>query len=259
MDSEITLVTCFIDIGRGDWKTGFKRDNQVYFNNAVRVLNLPHPMVIFTQPEYVDRIREMRSKYASNQTRVVVREFNQLKYAERVDLIESIMKKNLDLRPRNFRRCPEFYDPKYFILIHNKIHLLKEVAEKNYFNSRYFQWIDFGLHVDVCPELPKFEIDLYQPGRLRLVSFREPKKMEHLIEYYKNFTPSVSAGLFGGDLEVIRKLTPMMNEQVEFLLKFGYTNSEQRVFYYLMCNFPELFNYRVWDDWDKICSQYFIV
>lgn len=139
---------------------------------------------------------------------------------------------------------------------------MKEVVDENYFNSKYFQWIDFGAHPDMCPKLEEFKVKLYLNGKLRLMGFDKPQKIKNLIEFYSclnDFRPYTAATVFGGDREVITKLTPLCDQQVKFMIKYNLTDTEQKLFYYLVCNFPELFDYHVWSSWDNIVDAYLMI
>lgn len=65
-ENKIRLVTMFFDIGRGDWseQTGIadfaNRDNDKYFAYFSHLAKLKNDMVIFTTPNFNERILQLR-------------------------------------------------------------------------------------------------------------------------------------------------------------------------------------------------------
>ena len=63
---DITVVTAFFDLGRGDWKVGsnktspFQRSTDHYFEYFSHLAKLKNPMVVFVAPEHQQRVLEIR-------------------------------------------------------------------------------------------------------------------------------------------------------------------------------------------------------
>jgi len=66
MDKDITIVTAFFDIGRGDWtpEAGFphylQRSTDTYFERFATLAKLENEMFIFCERQHFDRIRDLR-------------------------------------------------------------------------------------------------------------------------------------------------------------------------------------------------------
>ena len=54
------VITALYDIGRSDWKD-FSMSYHTYLHWMQKALNLRSHMVVFTEPKFEDKIREMRS------------------------------------------------------------------------------------------------------------------------------------------------------------------------------------------------------
>lgn len=61
MTHEVSIVTAFFDIGRGNWQ-GFARSNQQYLDWFKNLARLKNEMVIFTEPKFADAIVDMRKE-----------------------------------------------------------------------------------------------------------------------------------------------------------------------------------------------------
>ena len=64
--NEISIVTAFFDIGRGDWTPDkglphyLQRTNDTYFERFGHMAKLENEMVVYTSEEFVDTIRKLR-------------------------------------------------------------------------------------------------------------------------------------------------------------------------------------------------------
>ena len=64
--NDITIVTAFFDIGRGDWTPDkglphyLHRTNQTYLQRFGHMAKLENPMVVYTSKEFVNDIKFLR-------------------------------------------------------------------------------------------------------------------------------------------------------------------------------------------------------
>ena len=62
----ITIVTAFFDIGRGDWTPAkglphyLERKTETYFERFSNLATLENPMVIYTSPDLVPKVQQIR-------------------------------------------------------------------------------------------------------------------------------------------------------------------------------------------------------
>ena len=62
----ITIVTAFFDIGRGDWTPDkglphyLERKTETYFERFSNLATLENPMVIYTSPDLVPKVQQIR-------------------------------------------------------------------------------------------------------------------------------------------------------------------------------------------------------
>jgi hypothetical protein len=263
-DTKVTLVTCFYNINRDKWSS-HGRPLEKYFVNAEKnVLSKSNPIFIFTTQEYVERCKQIRKnidKYLLF-TKIIVIPFEDLQYYDKLETIREIQQNNLSNIPMGDRDCPEFCIPEYIVVINNKTSFLNQTAEINPFNSQIFQWIDFGLHDNMFMNDSEFFSKkyfsniYYKKNKIRIVSFHKPELILNKITYYNSHTSTVAATLIGGDKYAVNQLYRMCKQEFNFLLSNRIMNQEQYIYFFLMCEYPELFDFSIAPDWDHLCYTY---
>lgn len=146
MNNDITIVTAFIDIGRGEWtpERGFPhylhRTTDTYFERFGHMAQLENEMFVFTTQDNFDRVMELRDgrpttlfEFDLDSEAEDLRERIQLVYAtpDYVNLIN----------PRE-RKNPEYWCPEYVIinLLKSTFACMASVQAKN----DMLAWLDFG-------------------------------------------------------------------------------------------------------------------
>lgn len=263
-DMNVTLVTCFYNINRANWNHSSRTVDR-YFTNCEHILNKKNPIVIFTTDEYKDRCISIRKKTDINliYTTIIIIPFEKLYYYDNLELIRKIQINNINnIFPVHERVNPEFCVPEYIVLINNKIHFLKEVADRNPYNSQIFQWVDFGLHSNLYIKEQFnenfFSKIFYKKDKIRLVSFKNPVKFinNDIRSYYNIHSSTLSAGLIAGDKNTINIMYNLCNEQFNEMIQNNVVNQEQYILYYIMCQKPDLFDYSLINNWNNLCKSY---
>jgi len=259
-DTSITLVTCFYNLKRDTWKDS-NRPIDLYFNKSDNLFNKLNPIVVFTSSEYTDIIKGLRKKYdpTLSYTKIIEIPFEQLKY---YDLLETIrhLQTNCKIEPPDAKIWPEFCIPEYVLLINNKTDFVYRVCCENYFNSRIFQWVDFGLHGNAMhhKEFDKhyFSNIFYKPNKIRICSFKNPEQINDT--YYNTHDNTTAATMFAGDKTTITKFHELTNNEFIRMINNGYINQEQYTYYFIMCKHPDLFDTILFPNWDYLTLNYSI-
>jgi len=257
-DTSITIVTMFYDIGRQAWGSN-SRDNEVYFKNCEKVLKQRYPLYLFTTEEFKDRCVAIRQKTDPllTYTRIVIVPYTDLHYYKDKERIRQIQ---ADTNTHH-QKEPEYTKPDYIVVIFNKLRFLRQVSIENPYGSTYFQWIDFGIHDNIVnPDCNQsvLETIVYKPNRLRLRGFLDINRANDRVEFYRKKRETVSAGLVGGDATAIQRVYELFEQEVATLFTVGLINQEQYVYYCLLCQHPELFDYIRIARWDDLGGSYFL-
>ena len=143
-----TLVTSFVDIGRGNWSY-FSRSNDAYLNYSVRLLQLNVPLILFIEHKFVDFVKLYREG-KENVTKIItitVQDLEYYKLHQDVSEAQKIVQQSVRLmnnKDVSFDTHPEVFSPEYVIVMASKVSLVKEAIRLNPFHSSFFYWIDFG-------------------------------------------------------------------------------------------------------------------
>jgi hypothetical protein len=259
-DTSITIVTMFYDIGRHAWDS-CKRDNEAYFKNCEKVLKQRYPLYLFTTEEFRDRCIAIRQKTDPllTYTRIIIVPYTDLHYYKDKDLISQIQANtNTNIIPY---KEPEYTKPDYIVVIFNKLRFMNQVSIENPYGSTYFQWIDFGIHDNILnPSCSQsvLETIIYKPNKLRLRGFLDINLSNNRAEFYSKKRETVSAGLVGGDAPTIQRIHSLFEQEVTTLFRIGLINQEQYVYYCLLCQYPELFDYVRIGCWNDLEASYFL-
>lgn len=261
-NTNITLVTCFYNIGRNEWSHSH-RPLDVYFTNCENVMKQKYPICIFTTEAYKERCVEIRKKTDKEMkyTHIVIIPFENLYLFDKRDEIASIQQSNLqNIHPVDQRVQPEFCVPEYIIVINNKLKFMSRVASENIYKSDVFQWIDFGIHQNIVNNDTGdklFGNIQYQPNKIRLVGFLPISDViTDRVSFYNIHKSTVAAGFIAGGADAIYKLADECEKEFTIIMQMGLMNQEQYMLYYILCKTPEIFDYSIINHWDDLCRMY---
>jgi protein YibB len=152
--SDITLVTAFFDIGRGEWKQSvqknggplphyLERSADVYIERFTHLTKLDNDIVVFTSPDLVARLQEIADECKAR-VKVVSVDLNT--FAERRAQIETIQTSPDFVQKINPYQCrnPEYWNPDYVLVTSLKAHFVAEAVREELVSTDTVAWIDFG-------------------------------------------------------------------------------------------------------------------
>ena len=113
--SELSIVTAFFDIGRGDWTPDkglphyLQRSNDTYLERFSHLAKLENEMVIFTSKEFENKIRSLRG---SKPTKIHTIDFDKLVnplLKEQVQKVQQDPEYYLKINPAQIKN-PEYWN-----------------------------------------------------------------------------------------------------------------------------------------------------
>jgi len=155
------IITALYDIGRSEWKD-YSMSYHTYLAWMANTLKLKCEMVIFTQPKFEDRVREMRSSVDPDNkiTKYVINETEDLEaYKKWNDPLTELMNSESFKEKRHFDHVPEMNYPLYNIIMFNKVFFLKEALNLCP-DATHLLWLDAGgirENVDVNDNWPNIK------------------------------------------------------------------------------------------------------
>jgi len=145
-DNDITIVTAFFDIGRGDWSPdkGFPsylhRTTDTYFDRFAHLAQLENEMFIFTSRDLVDRVAKLRG---DRPTTIFEFDFpnEATEMRDAIELVQVLPSFQTMINPAE-RRNPEYWNADYVVvnLLKSTFACIASVQSKN----NMMAWLDFG-------------------------------------------------------------------------------------------------------------------
>lgn len=146
--SEITIVSAFFDIGRGNWSVEkghpsyLQRSPEKYLDYFSNLAELENDMIIFTSSEFSEKIRKIRK----NKKTIVVEIDINSKFSdcrEKIKAVQnsSVFKNTVDSAQS---RNPEYWSPDYVLVTNLKSYFVKKAITSKLVNTHLVAWVDFG-------------------------------------------------------------------------------------------------------------------
>jgi hypothetical protein len=234
----ITVVTCFFDLQRREGST--RRDAEFYLEHGRKLCGFNVPMVIFADPEYAPRIREMREAAGHNdRTLVVPFLFEQLPHHARTQQIIENRKMNPIPMLNPLKDTAQ-----YQILIWAKPWLVRQAIDLDPFAATHYVWHDFALH-HVATTNHVVEDDVYtdEPRKIRYMEIRvmDPRLMTDWKEYFRQFHWYCAGAMFRGPRERMVWFYEQFDLVLNEILDAGFAPLDQEITPVLVHRFPDRF------------------
>ena len=268
--SDITIVTAFFDIGRGKLpKTKFGRELPFYQHRSVdtyfeffkNLAKAKNDMVIYTSPEYAEKVYDIRDSYGlKDKTTVVVMESYMPKglesYKERT---EKVMQSEEYLNRIQRPELIEYWHADYVLVNIFKSLYVNHAIENGYVKDDVTAWIDFGYCRDAnrIPEHGHWTYN-FNPEKIHFFNI-QPIQAERPIDEI------ISTGdvyIMGCHMIAGTKMWTRVRELVfgnlEVLLNHNLSDDDQTLLLMSYLTKPEEFELRFVDpsDWFIIFKNY---
>ena len=144
--NDITIVTAFFDIGRGDWSPDkglphyLQRTTQTYLERFSHMAKLENDMVVYTSKDMVDEIRRLRQ---DKPTQILTVDFkNSFKnLREEIDKIQKSSSYQSKINPSQVKN-PEYWNADYVLVNLLKSSFVNRALDV--IKTDLVAWLDFG-------------------------------------------------------------------------------------------------------------------
>ena len=255
MNSNLTLVTALYDIKRGDLpENGFGRGFDHYIDCFRRLLKTELPMVIYCDDDVEKIVWEERQE---SNTRVVKRTIEDLKnnfpFFEQTNRIrqDESWRNRAGWIPDSPQSQLEMYNP----LVMSKQFMLNDAAIFNFFDTKYFLWIDAGISNTIGDPCAYFTNEFATKitkhmAKMMYVCFPYDGEIEvHGFEKRQfdklagsKTTHVARGGMFGGSAHALREINDIYYQLLQSTLNSGYMGTEESIFTLITYRHPELVN-----------------
>ena len=245
--SNCTIVTCY-------YKFPSKHSYEEYDKWMTNFLTtIETPMVIFTDDESIEKIRQLR-KWAEQNTVIINRPLQDTYCAQ-----EKYMNYWMKDWQRDYER--HIHNPKLYIVWNEKSKFVEEVIENNYFNTDYYCWCDIGCfrtstNIEKYKKFPNIEKieQTNSKDKIQLLNIESFNQRE--IDYVKKIKLDeapirnifqlqhrIGGTIFIGHISAWKKWIPTFYTMIEtFMINNTFTGKDQDIMAMITLLYPDIVN-----------------
>lgn len=222
------IVTAFFDLSKRDPS----RPSKDYLKLGEFILNLPNPIVMFTDLENIDSIIQARDE---KPTRIIRMKFEDLPTYVYYTKISNVT-------TRNYTNSKNTVD--YIILQWSKLWFIEHTITANYYNSSHYSWIDFGIaHVAIIENIENDKLLKQQFDKIKICQMRYLNLEFVYSDYYlQNFLGAIAGGFISGPNDKLLLMCKAFYTTAEYLLSINYCPLEDAIWGILTVLYPQLFD-----------------
>lgn len=261
--NDITIVTAFFDIGRGDWTPDkglphyLQRTNQTYLDRFALMAKLENPMVVYTSKEFVDQIKLLRE---DRPTDILTIDFE----ASFVELKESVIKVQKDpeyqakINPTQVRN-PEYWNSDYVVVNALKSSFVMRAIDSQLVKTDLVAWLDFGYCRDIYTlnGVKKWQYP-FDKEKIHLFNIKDFVPGTFIVDIIANNDVHITGPCIVAGKDMWSTLEALVHHSTKELLKNNLIDDDQTLLLMSYLTKPELFElHKVSeDDWFVAFKEY---
>jgi hypothetical protein len=256
MAGNLTLVTALFDLGRGDLDSGFKRSFDHYVESFSKLLKVDYPMVIYCEEKLAETIWKYRKQ---ENTRLIFKTLDDLRAFPFYDQVQKIRTDEkwynyAGWLPDSTQAKLELYNP----LVMSKQFFLNDATHFNFFDTKYYLWIDAGIANTIGDPTAYLDADFERRvtqdmNKMLYVAFPYDGTLE-VHGFEKNAMNRMAGadtqyvcrgGIFGGPKHIINDINDIYYGLLNDSLNQGLMGTEESIFTIIAYKHPEKVNVRM--------------
>jgi protein YibB len=236
--SNISIVTAFYDIGRGDWSTQVERNGgplphylqrsvDNYVEHFTRLCDLDAEIIVYTSPDLAARLANISPK-----VKVVEYDYFNIhkELRDKIEKVQTSPEFVKRINPYQVRN-PEYWSKDYVGVTSLKAFFVKESYDRGLITNEWASWVDFGYCRDVghIPVNKVWEYD-FTPGKMHLFNYAVPnlsKPLDDIALAVMNNIVFIIGGVFVGQRESWDILAKSMKVALDFLMVQNLVDDDQ--------------------------------
>lgn len=253
--NDVTIVTCLLDINRGEWSNIYSRRIQLYFTYLYEVLKLDNYFYIYIDDKYKETLYDilsMKTDEEYKKVKVIPIKIEDLIMYARKDKITSIMNDSEYKKDLKDPVCPEVSVPEYNIVVNSKVDLVYKASLENPFNTEFFLWLDAGYGHGKLSLQGKWTPRniLENKDKVNIICLEHPDNFPaEFEEFFRQHVDVVIGGAFGGGKEVLEKYHKEYYSVLDEALENKITDDDQYTVVMSYKRYPHLFKVYLTSDW----------
>lgn len=265
----ITIVTAFFDIGRGDWTPEkglphyLHRSNETYLERFGHLATLNNEMVIFTSADLVDAI----SKYRVGKediTKIITIDYKDMFKEERLNIaaIQTDEDYRSKINPAQIKN-PEYWSADYVLVNFLKSHFVNHAIESGAATNDTVAWIDFGYCRDMSMLGGHTEWNYdFTKDKIHFFQHKEFDNKKTILDVIANNDVHILGAKIVADKKMWPTLETLINHSIREMMKHKLIDDDQTVMLISSLLKPELFEMHkivpdhTWIEHNSIFKEY---
>jgi len=234
--TNITIVTAFFDIGRGDWTPDnglpeyLQRTTDTYIERFTHLTKLKNEIVVVTTPDIGKMLKCIRDD-------IKIIEFDPFKQFEEISkkivtIHNSEIFQNL-IHPSQIRN-PEYWSEKYVLVNLLKSHFVNMAIQKEMVTNNTIAWLDFGYcrSKSTLPTSLKWSYD-FDPTKIHLFSYKDIDTTRKITDIIASNDVHILGAKIVADKKLWLEMETKMFDAFDFLYINGLVDDDQTLM--LLC------------------------
>lgn len=250
---DISIVTAFFDIGRGDWRNQkilpeyLHRTTDTYFERFAHLAKLENDMTVFTSEEFAPAVKALRG---DRKTSVIAFDFKKSfgKLRQRITEIHADPEYRVKIHPNQIHN-PEYWNADYVLVNAMKSKFACMAIDMETPQNDLVAWLDFGYcrEEQTLSECKKWQYP-FDPKKIHLFTIQEYDGTNHYQIIQNNLVYVTGPCIVAGQKrwsDLHRLFFKTMNQ----LMDDGWIDDDQSILLQSSIIEPEKFELHPIDDW----------
>jgi hypothetical protein len=259
-----TLVTAYFDLTKCPDATDEirARDPEYYFSHARGTMSVPYPLVVYCDLDSYARIEALRPDHLKSQTKYIICHFEEFRFPNNSrhhdNNFTDYRKKIQDNRVEHPYEFDRRNTPSYYLFCMSRYIMLKEVVEKNPYNSTHFAWINFCMERMGYENLVHLEEALSlnrDPFSTCYIDYIPASVIADTPTYFQRGRCSMCSGFFTGHASFMWKVCDLIIEKFLEYFILGYGHADEQLYSPVYFAHPHLF-LQYYGDYQQMITNY---
>lgn len=228
---DLTIVTAYFDIGaiqRANSKQ--RRSPELYFSWAGIFRYMLNPLVVYTDSERFFQTMKDYRKELMNKTKIFLFDRSGSWAFGKLEAIQNIYR--LKSYPSRLRNNPTAAN--YSCVQNAKYEVVANATTENYFNTKYFAWLDVGLFRDSVRMSQYFILNIpdgFNESRISVCEVFNVPMDGDVVEIFMKKIVWVCGCIFVGEHDLVLRYTEQYRRSVEYFLSQNLSNTDEQILY----------------------------
>jgi len=244
--NDITIVTAFFDIGRGDWTPDkglphyLHRTTKTYLDRFSHMAKLENPMVVYTSKEFINDIKFIRQ---DRPTEILALDFPNSfeKLREEIIRVQKDPQYQAKINPMQVKN-PEYWNADYVLVNLLKSSFVTKAMQTNLIQTDLVAWLDFGYcrEESTLNNVKKWQYP-FAKDKIHFFTLKDWKEGTYIEDVIFNNDVHVTGPCIVAGKEMWPVLEQLVHHNVGELIKNNLIDDDQTLLLMSYLQKPELF------------------